>query len=621
MPEIEAYQVEIDRLWPKSAAAKDIDWQSALGKLGSGRTEWPLQRIGCFGFGELHMALILTLMMAEEDSALAVLVEPDGSHPTMGGLIALWRGQSGVDRPGSVKEALADLVDAYVAEPVETAAMRNNQRYRIAPAVAEILAGMKPHLAGLSYVDHAQLAVGSPWLPNSADSAQPAAVAAMMRAEEGRPIVIRGPGNNGRKAFVRDAARLAGLNIIEVSPVFADDPAHWQQALTLSILGNAVLLCEVIPGPGETARLSYPAIGAGRLVVITGMAGAVHIGSALPPLTVQICLPDASHRRAHWNASGAGDLADALVPMILPSGNIRRAAKGAVGVARLSGDDEVSEQHVRTALRDLRDARLDALATRIDDNQEPDAIFLDIETSDEFDALVMRCRQREQLASGSGNIGVRALLSGPSGTGKTLAARHVARKLGKDLFRVDLSATVNKYIGETEKALERALSAAEELDIILLLDEGDALMAKRTDVGNSNDRYANLETNFLLQRIESFSGIILVTSNDAGRIDAAFSRRMDAVIEFSAPDELRRQDILQRQLGSETAISDGLLRDVACRCALTGGQLRNVALHARLLALDAGTPITDTQLRRAVEREYRKTNSQCPLRRTLAAVG
>lgn len=567
------------------------------------------------------MKLILTMMMAEEDGALAVLAEPDGGHPTMGGLIALWREQSCLDQPGAVKEALGDLVDARIAEPFETTAMRNDQRYRIIPAVAEMLSGLKPHLAGLSYAHHTRLAATGPWLPNSADSAQPAAVAAMMQAEEGRPIIIRGPGNNGRKAFVREVAKLAGLNIMEVSADFINDAPRWQLAVTLSILGNALLLCEVTPGPGETAHLQYPPIDAGRLVVITGMAGAVHIGSSLPPLTLQIPLPDARHRRAHWIAGGAGDLAAQLVPMILPSGNIRRAAKGATGVALLSGDDAVLEQHVRTALRDLRDARLDALATRIDDNDEPDAIFLDIETSDEFDALVMRCRQREQLASGSGNIGVRALLSGPSGTGKTLAARHVARKLGKDLFRVDLSATVNKYIGETEKALERALSAAEELDIILLLDEGDALMARRTDVGNSNDRYANLETNFLLQRIESFSGIILVTSNDAGRIDAAFSRRMDAVIEFSAPDELRRQDILRRQLGGETDISHGLLRDIACRCALTGGQLRNVALHARLLSLDAGTPITDAQLRRAVEREYRKTNSQCPLRRTLVAVG
>jgi SpoVK/Ycf46/Vps4 family AAA+-type ATPase len=215
---------------------------------------------------------------------------------------------------------------------------------------------------------------------------------------------------------------------------------------------------------------------------------------------------------------------------------------------------------------------------------------------------------------------VRALFSGPSGTGKTLAARQLAHQLGKDIFRIDLAATVNKYIGETEKALERALSAAEALDVVLLLDEGDALMARRTDVSNANDRYANLETNFLLQRIENFEGIILITSNDADRIDSAFSRRMDTILAFHAPDELRRLDILAQLLGEHCA-SPALLQDIACRCALNGGQLRNIALHSRLLALESGQPPGDEQLRAAVVREYRKIDSHCPLKPALAAVG
>jgi SpoVK/Ycf46/Vps4 family AAA+-type ATPase len=215
---------------------------------------------------------------------------------------------------------------------------------------------------------------------------------------------------------------------------------------------------------------------------------------------------------------------------------------------------------------------------------------------------------------------VRALFAGPSGTGKTLAARHIAAALGKDLYRIDLSATVSKFIGETEKSLERALSAAESLNIVLLLDEGDSLMARRTDVSSSNDRYANLETNFLLQRIESFDGILLVTSNDADRIDPAFSRRMDAVLAFRPPDEIRRHGILRQQLGDHR-VSPGLLQDIACRCALSGGQLRNVALHARLLALDTGAPISDVELRQAVVREYRKTGDYCPLKLPLLAVG
>jgi SpoVK/Ycf46/Vps4 family AAA+-type ATPase len=191
--------------------------------------------------------------------------------------------------------------------------------------------------------------------------------------------------------------------------------------------------------------------------------------------------------------------------------------------------------------------------------------------------------------------------------------------LEKDIFRVDLAATVNKYIGETEKNLDQAFAAAEELDIVLLIDEGDALMAPRTDVGSSNDRYANLETNFLLQRIEAFSGILVVTSNAADRIDKAFARRMDVVIAFRLPDEIRRYEILRLHLAGE-AVDQGLLQEIAYRCVLTGGQLRNVARHAQLLALDAGRPLSGEHVRAALHREYRKTGGHCPLKPPLSGV-
>src|SRR5207302_3530655 len=141
-----------------------------------------------------------------------------------------------------------------------------------------------------------------------------------------------------------------------------------------------------------------------------------------------------------------------------------------------------------------------------------------------------------------------ALFSGPSGTGKTLAARLLAAALQMDLYRLDLSAVVNKYIGETEKNLNQLFARAEELDVILLLDEGDALLTQRTSVQTSNDRYANLETNFLLQRLESFEGILIVTTNAGQRIDTAFQRRMDVVIPFQAPDVAERWSIWRLHL-------------------------------------------------------------------------
>jgi SpoVK/Ycf46/Vps4 family AAA+-type ATPase len=321
-------------------------------------------------------------------------------------------------------------------------------------------------------------------------------------------------------------------------------------------------------------------------------------------------LADAAHRGRHWRAAGVAEPGATVVAMAVSSGVIHRAA-AMVG----PGADEAA---LLAAIAAQRDARLDALASRID-QRDPPPLFLDRSSDAEFQSLLLRCRHREALAELAQGRGVKALFSGPSGTGKTLAARKLAHHLGKDLFRIDLAATVNKYIGETEKSLERALSAAEALDIVLLLDEGDALMARRTDVSNANDRYANLETNFLLQRLESFAGILVVTTNDANRIDSAFSRRMDAILAFRAPDELRRLDILQQHLGQHQA-SAALLDEIACRCSLNGGQLRNIALHCRLLALESDQPPGDAQLRAAVLREYRKSESHCPLKPALAEV-
>jgi SpoVK/Ycf46/Vps4 family AAA+-type ATPase len=215
--------------------------------------------------------------------------------------------------------------------------------------------------------------------------------------------------------------------------------------------------------------------------------------------------------------------------------------------------------------------------------------------------------------------GVRALFTGPSGTGKSMAARLLAAGLGKDLYRLDLSAVVNKYLGETEKNLERALSRAETLDVILLIDEGDALLAQRTDVGTSNDRYANLETNFLLQRLESFEGILVVTTNAEQRIDDAFERRLDAIINFTAPGPMERWAIWALHLPPDHRVDDELLQDVAVRCALTGGQIRNAVLHASLLALSGHEALHSGHLEVAVRREYQKAGGVCPLRPREAA--
>src|SRR5690606_34793224 len=187
------------------------------------------------------------------------------------------------------------------------------------------------------------------------------------------------------------------------------------------------------------------------------------------------------------------------------------------------------------------------------------------------------CRHRERLLAhlgpafgASANRGVRALFSGASGTGKTLAARILAAQLGMDLYRVDLAAVVNKYIGETEKNLHRVLSTAEALDVILLLDEGDALLGNRTEVRSSNDRYANLEANYLMPRLEHYQGILLITSNASENLDSAFQRRLDVVVPFMAPQAAERWHIWQLHLPADHRVDAHTLEEIATRCEMRG---------------------------------------------------
>jgi SpoVK/Ycf46/Vps4 family AAA+-type ATPase len=157
-------------------------------------------------------------------------------------------------------------------------------------------------------------------------------------------------------------------------------------------------------------------------------------------------------------------------------------------------------------------------------------------------------------------------------------------------------------------------SRAEELDVVLLIDEGDALMTKRTDVRSSNDRYANLETDYLLQRLESYSGIVLITTNAPQLIDTAFTRRLDVTVTFSPPGADDRARIWRQHLPVRHAVNRGTISSVAATCRLTGGQIRNAAIHAALLALDAGRLVDDATLTAAIERELTLAGQTSPLR-------
>jgi hypothetical protein len=611
---LDAYLVEAADIWGSAAPPRADAWTAAIEHWAQPAPGLPFARLGG-RFPRPGRDLIATIALIEEDPRFVQFVDSGGGFATLGGLSALWRQILPAHLGAAVRDLLLEMVAAGLITTDDPSAPRVDWQLRLANPLHDLLSGAVPRFENILFEPCDTLPEPGTWI----GGADPAALGTMLSANPETLLLVRGPGSNGRRTLLRTAARAAGRNVLSVTHQTLSDPVQWRTAGALAFAGNALVLTELSPGAGETFALPAHPLFEGPFGIVTGTIGGVRPPGALPTIAIPQPTPDSAERAAHWRAIGLGGLAGPLARLSLTSGNIRRAAAGAASRAALAQRDEIAEEDVAAALRDLRDAGLDALATPIDQGA-PDPLQLDVQDAAEFDALLLRCRHREALGRPGGGRGVRALFAGPSGTGKTLAARHIAAALGKDLYRIDLAATVSKFIGETEKSLERALSAAESLNIVLLLDEGDALMARRTDVSSSNDRYANLETNFLLQRIESFDGILLVTSNDADRIDPAFARRMDAVLTFRPPDEIRRHDILRQLIGAHE-VSAALLHDVACRCALSGGQLRNVALHARLLALDAGGPIGDGELRQAVVREYRKTGDYCPLKLPLAAVG
>ncbi len=203
--------------------------------------------------------------------------------------------------------------------------------------------------------------------------------------------------------------------------------------------------------------------------------------------------------------------------------------------------------------------------------------------------------------------GINALFSGPSGTGKTMAAEVLANHLKLDLYRVDLAGVVSKYIGETEKNLRKVFDAAEESGAILFFDEADALFGKRSEVKDSHDRYANIEVNYLLQRMEDYRGLAILATNKKSALDQAFLRRLRFLVDLPFPDIRNRKMIWQKVFPEEASV-DEMEYDLLARMEISGGNIRNIALNAAFLAASESSPIGMSHVVPAARREYSKIN-------------
>jgi len=604
-------------------------WQATIAAIEAGHGDHlPLRALrAAAGLDHSDLLLFATIGLVEEDARFGLLCEvvqgvAGQARPTLGLLTAWFRSDGGA--PGDARVRLARLVDLGLVQVVNPDAARTAWAVQVVPVVWDALRGTAGTATWVRHTAAAELAAIDDLVLTPALAVVAGRLPALLAAGQAGALVLRGPRGSGRRTLAGAVAAKLGRGLVVAEGLKADDP-RWRALGALSTALHALPVALLEPGHGETVEV--PRLPAADLPVVLvlppqgGLSGA----GAERALTVVVGAPGPQERAIHWRASGVvGALADDLAARLrMTGGAIRRSGVGARAYAVLAGRDAVSAADVQQARRALGRQALDALATWLPPAGDWDLLAVDDATRHELRLLEERCRRRESLAGGLGrafaglNAGVRALFSGPSGTGKTLAARLLAAALDQDCWRVDLAAVVNKYIGETEKNLNQVFSRAEELDVILLLDEGDALLTARTNVQSANDRYANLETNYLLQRLEGYQGVVVITSNAADRIDAAFQRRMDATVDFRPPGAAERLRILALHLPAGHTVPGSVLGELAGRCALTGGQMRNACLHAALLA--RGLPPAGEHLLAAVAREYRKAGASPPFALASAA--
>jgi hypothetical protein len=369
-------------------------------------------------------------------------------------------------------------------------------------------------------------------------------------------------------------------------------------------------------GPGDRVRPFHGGGHAGPLALAIGREGAVDA-----PAVVEIEIPPLppAERHALWQRFlGVEPPARLAESAVLDGPSIRALCDGArLEAGRLA--QPLAEEHLARARVRLGAERLRQLAQPVARRVPAEGLVLPPVLQRRFDDLVHRSMRRERLWEGLGvtlrasvNTGVRALFVGESGTGKTLAASRLATCLDAPLYRVDLAAVLNKYIGETEKNLGLLLDAAAAHDVILLLDEADAVFGRRTDGGETGERFGNMLTNFLLTRIEDHPGIVILTSNSRARIDPSFTRRLDAILEFPLPGVDERRRLWRTHLGGRSPGEDACAL-LASYCDLPGGYLRNAVLSAAARGDDLpDAPLPLALLVDALREEYRKLGRAAP---------
>jgi AAA+ superfamily predicted ATPase len=451
-------------------------------------------------------------------------------------------------------------------------------------------------------------------------------------------LVLSGPHGSGKLALAQGLARDLGLRILVLDLREAANAAEVHDTLERARMASGLLgalpyvhgVAHLGQRDAQLLRAVAESLAGSRswfVVSLNAPLPQMH-GPALRALHIPMALPSEGMRLAAWRSSlrrngieAAGEDVERVARRFRLS-----AAQIEQGVSDIrvplpgAGPVRATGEQLGAAARALCGEELARLAQRI----RPEATFGELITTPEAEAqlreicarVATREAVRQEWTRGcvhARNVGVTALFTGPSGTGKTLAAEVIARELGYDLFRIDLSAIVSKYIGETEKNLDRVFAAAEYANAVLFFDEADALFGKRSEVKDAHDRYANIEIAYLLQKMEQFDGLAILATNLKQNLDDAFARRLTFSVNFAFPEASERRRLWDALWPSLAPRGDDVDLDwFAQEYALSGGNIRNTVLAAVHLAAGNGQVVSREHLLHATRREYQKLGKTIP---------
>jgi len=512
---------------------------------------------------------------------------------------------------------------------------------RLDPRVAAFLLDSDALPAELAHFVTVRHCAGDPRPGASAVEAARERIAARYDPREGLCVNVVGPRGGGKKAWAQALCAALDLDLLVVRVpglLGGGTPAEWLRRLRTicreALLQRAAVYWEDIDALGEDEHgaLITALLGEER-------RGLALLGSARPwlpaervpelPFTrVELPIAGYAERVALWHGELADELPREVVPELaeiatkfrFSAGQIRAAAAGARARARWRPGGAVDiVDDLYAACRAQSSRRLGELARAIQPRYRWSDIVLSPDSRGQLQEICERVRLRGRVLEEWGfdaklslGKGLNALFSGPSGTGKTMAAEILAHELGLDLYKIDLSGMVSKYIGETEKNLARIFAEAEMTNAILFFDEADSLFGKRTEVKDAHDRYANIETSYLLQRMEEYEGLTILATNLRKNLDDAFLRRMGFVVMFTLPEEEERLDIWRRVWPRETPLDPALdLPFMARQFKLSGANIKNIAIAAAFLAAAQDAPVGMVHLMKSTRRELQKLGRTC----------